>query len=299
MRKPAESTTLSRQRRGESFLLAEEFLWGWFPIVTLLTYQFVAPLWTMLITLAVTTCFFAGLMQVRGLWGELKRRRAWADLFWASFWITLLFILLFVGLARTTAGNSALILFMQVFFAFLYFNVFQGERLSRAHLAGVALMSAGAFLVLFPDDLRFNPGDLLVLLAAMSAPIGNRYQQRARRHVNATTLLFVRNLFALPFLLGLIWLFAVAPPAAADLAAIWWLLLINGVLLMGLSKIFWIEALHRLSITKISAMTALSPVFTMAFALPVLGEVPGFWQLCGIIPILAGGILLARPASPT
>ncbi|MDZ7641801.1 MAG: DMT family transporter [Desulfurivibrio sp.] len=293
-----DTSALRRQRRGEFFLLAEEFLWGWFPIITLLCYRVVAPLWAMVFTMSTAALFFAIIMQWRGLWGELARRGAWPDLIRAASLIMLLFILVFTGLSYTTAGNGALILFMQVFFAYLYFNVFQGEAMSRAHRAGVALMSLGALLVLFPDDTSLNPGDLLILLAAMLAPVANLYQQRARRQVRAITLLFFRNLFSLPFLLLLAWLFA-APPGGAELATVWWLLLINGMLLMGLSKIFWIEALHRLTITKVSAATALAPVFTMLFALPVLQEMPGGWQLAGMLPILLGGILITRPSGPS
>lgn len=281
------------QRQGEYFLLAEEVLWGWFPIVTLLCYRHVAPLWAMAMTILISTLAFALTCFWQEQWHELSRRSAWPDLAWASLCIALLFLLLFSGLSHTTAGNAALILFLQVFFAYLYFNLFQQEAMAPAHTAGVVLMGMGAFLVLFPGETALNRGDLLVLLAAMLAPVANRYQQRARRHVSATTLLFFRNLASLPLLFLLAWLFAPLP-TAADLAATWWLLAVNGILLMGLSKIFWIEGLHRLSITKMSALTALSPLFTMAFAYPVLGEVPGFRQIMGVLPILAGGVLITR-----
>src|SRR3989339_1148074 len=282
-----------RQRRGEGFLLAEELLWGWFPIVPLLSYRHLAPLWSMAIAIMFSPIFFSGLMARRHLWPELAQRGGWPDLAWASLFIMLLFILLFIGLSYTTAGNAALILFLQVFFSFCYFNLFKGEQMQPAHLAGVALMSAGALLVLFPDEAGFNRGDFLVLLAAMLAPAANHSQQRARAQVSAVTLLFVRNLTSLPVLFLLACLFAPLPGQAA-LKATWWLLLLNGLFLMGLSKIYWIEGLHRLPITKVSAMTALSPLFTMLFAYPVLGETPGFWQLAGVAPILIGGILITR-----
>jgi len=290
--KPA-ATVRHRQRRGETFLLAEELLWGWFPIVTLLTYRHLAPLWSMAIAILLSAIFFSGIMARRNLWPELARREGWPDLAWASLFIMLLFILLFIGLSYTTAGNAALILFLQVFFSFCYFNLFKGEQMQPAHLAGVALMSAGALLVLLPDRAGFNRGDFLVLLAAMLAPIANHYQQRSRARVSAVTLLFVRNLTSLPVLFLLAWLFAPLPDQAA-LKATWWLLLLNGLFLMGLSKIYWIEGLHRLPITKVSALTALSPLFTMLFAYPVLGETPGFWQLAGVAPILLGGVLITR-----
>lgn len=293
-RNPAavERPAINEQRRGEYFLLAEEFLWGWFPIVTLLTYQFLDPLWSMAITILLSSLFFGGIMARRRLWPELARREGWPDLAGASFFIMLLFILLFIGLSRTTAGNAALILFLQVFFTYFYFNLLKGEQMKRVHLAGMGLMSVGAILVLLPDEAGFNSGDLLVLLAAIIAPAANRYQQRARARVSAVTLLFVRNLSSLPVLFLLAWL--LAPLPGREALAAWWLLLLNGLFLMGLSKIYWIEGLHRLQITKVSAMTALSPLFTMIFAYPVLGEVPGTWQLVGVAPILIGGALITR-----
>jgi len=284
-----------RQRRGEYFLLVEEFLWGWFPIVTVLSYRHLAPLWAMAITMFVATLFFAGLMLKKSCLRELAQPKAWLDLAMASLLILLLFLLLFVGLARTTAGNAALILFLQVFFAFCYFNLGQKEKMGHDHLAGAAMMSFGALLILFPGSSGFNLGDIMVLLAAIIAPAANRYQQRARAWVGATSLLFVRNLASLPVVFLLAWLSGPAPDKTA-LAAAWWLLLANGLLLMGLSKLFWIEAIHRMSVTKASAMTALSPMFTLLFAYAVLGEVPGRLQLLGALPILLGGVLITRRA---
>ncbi|MGC9352171.1 MAG: EamA family transporter, partial [Sulfurovum sp.] len=61
------------------------------------------------------------------------------------------------------------------------------------------------------------------------------------------------------------------------------------------SKMLWIEALHRTSVTKVSAMMGLMPVFTLIFAYFYLGEVPEFRQVIGVIPVLIGGYLLTRP----
>jgi drug/metabolite transporter (DMT)-like permease len=61
------------------------------------------------------------------------------------------------------------------------------------------------------------------------------------------------------------------------------------------SKIMWIEALNRMSITKLSAMLALLPMMTLFFAYLYLGEVPEFRQMMGIIPVLVGGYLITKP----
>jgi drug/metabolite transporter (DMT)-like permease len=57
----------------------------------------------------------------------------------------------------------------------------------------------------------------------------------------------------------------------------------------------WIEALNRITITKLSAMLALMPMMTLFFAYLYLNEVPEFRQLVGIVPILIGGYLITKP----
>ena len=57
----------------------------------------------------------------------------------------------------------------------------------------------------------------------------------------------------------------------------------------------WIEALHRISITKVTAMLGLVPAMTLVFAYLYLNEVPGVRQTLGVIPILIGGYILTRP----
>ena len=64
-----------------------------------------------------------------------------------------------------------------------------------------------------------------------------------------------------------------------------------------LSKMLWIEALHRIGITKLSAMIALMPLFTLLFAYPVLHEAPSARQLLGTLPVLLGAFLITRPST--
>ncbi|MEA3523364.1 MAG: EamA family transporter, partial [Campylobacterota bacterium] len=72
-------------------------------------------------------------------------------------------------------------------------------------------------------------------------------------------------------------------------------ILIIGTVIYVISKIMWVEALHRISITKMSAMMGLVPMMTLFFAYFYLNEVPEFRQILGIIPILLGGYLLTKP----
>ena len=179
------------------------------------------------------------------------------------------------------------------FFSFIYFNLFGSEDFFTIHLIGALLMAGGAITILFPEELLFNKGDLLILLGAAIAPIANLYQKRARKQVSSETILAFRTLVALPVLFGLAAILEPIPKIHQVLNALPWLA-VSGLFIMGVSKIFWVETIHRISITKASAMGALIPVFTLLFAFLVLGEVPDFQQRLGIFPVLIGSFLITR-----
>lgn len=284
---------MTAQRSGELFVLAETLLWSWFPVVSILSYAYLPPLWSLTLAIGVAALFFAGVLTVKKRWKEVKASWRSMDIFLSAFFIALLYIFLFTGLEYTTAGNGAVILFLHVLFSYLFFNLWKKEAMDGVHKWGVALMSLGAVTILFPGTAAVNPGDGLVLLAAVCAPLANYFMQKARKAVSAETLLLVRSLLSLPFLIALA-LVLERPPEWEKAAGAVPYLLVNGVLLLGLSKILWIEAIHRISVTKAAAMTALGPAFTLAIAFWVLGETPGLWQLVGVVPVLAGGVLITR-----
>ncbi len=284
---------LPRERQGELLMLAETFTWSWFPIVTKIIYQHLSPIFTMFYSTLFAAIFFGAVVLGRGGWGRILQRRAIRPLLLTTFFINLLFVFLYLGLQSTSAANMAVILFLQLLFAYLYFNLFGPERFAAIHLCGAVMMGAGALTILFPGELSLNKGDMLVLAAAMIAPIANYWQKKARAFVRPTEILFVRYLLALPVLLPLAYWLSPGGGSSPRMVLPW--LLINGLVLFGVSKIFWIEAIHRISITKASAMTAFGPLFTIILAYLVLGDLPTLWQLIGAIPVLFGGLLITRP----
>ena len=286
---------LPRERQGELLMVAETFIWSWFPIITLIIYKHLSPLFTMFYTTLIAALFFGGFVFWRGGLGRILQRRAIRPLLLTTLFINLLFICVYLGLQYTSAANMAVILFLQLLFSYLYFNLFGSERFASIHRLGALLMGAGALIILFPGELYLNKGDMLVLAAAMIAPIANYYQKQARTFVKPSEILFVRYLLALPVLLALAQWFS--PDGKENVRAVLPWLLLNGLVLFGLSKIFWIEAIHRISITKASAMSAFGPLFTIILAYLVLGDEPTLQQLIGVIPVLIGGVLITRPGT--
>ncbi len=285
---------MTKEREGEILMVGLAILESWFPIFSIVAMSYIGALHTYTYSLFIALIFFIVIMFKRDRFKELKNKEAYKDLLLTSFWITSLFAFVFIGMRYTTAGNMAVIIFLQLLFSYLYFNLFGKEKMHTLHLWGAFIMGIGALIILIPDKLRFNKGDLLILVAAAIAPIANLYQKRAREFCSSETILGFRTFVGLPFIALMAWAFEPAVEYDAFVAALPSLLFI-GILIYVVSKIMWIEALHRTSITKLSAMLGLVPMMTLIFAYFYLHEVPELRQVLGIIPILVGGYLLTKP----
>ena len=285
---------MTRERQGESLMVGLSILEAWFPILSIVAMSYVGALHTYMYSLIIAFFFYMAIMYKRDRFKELKNSAAYKDLLLTTFWITFIFTLIFIGMQYTTAGNMAVIVFLQVGFSYLYFNVFGKDKMDTIHLIGAIIMAVGALIILFPADFAFNKGDWLILISAAAAPIVNLYQKRAREYCSAETILGFRTVVGFPFVALLAYVMEPSVTFEAFLSALPYLFLIASGIYVA-AKIMWIEALNRLSITKLSAMLALLPVFTLIFAYLYLNEVPELRQMMGIIPVLMGGYLITKP----
>ena len=285
---------MTKEREGELLMVGLTVLESWFPILSIVAMSYVGALHTYMYSLVIAFFFYMAIMYKRDRFKELKNRAAYKDLLLTTFWITFIFTLIFIGMRYTTAGNMAVIVFLQVLFSYLYFNVFGKDKMDTIHLIGALIMGIGALIILFPQDFEFNKGDWLILVSAAAAPIVNLYQKRARVYCSAETILGFRTVVGFPFVALLAYLLEPAVSYDNFMSALPYLFLIaTGVYVAA--KIMWIEALNRLAITKLSAMLALLPVMTLFFAYIYLDEVPELRQLVGIVPVLVGGYLITKP----
>ena len=284
---------MTKEREGEFLMLALAFIESWFPILSISAMAYVGALHTYVYSLVIALIFFVAIMYKKDKFKELKNQKAYKSLLLTSFWITLLFTLVFVGMRYTTAGNMAVIIFLQLLFAYFYFNVIGKEALDKLHLLGAIFMGLGALLILTPSDLIFNKGDFLILLGAAIAPFANFYQKQAREFCSSETILGFRTVAGLPFIALLAYMFEPSVTYENFKLALPYIAII-GTLIYVVSKIMWIEALHRISITKVSALMGLVPAMTLFFAYLFLHESPNVRELFGIIPLLYGGYLITR-----
>lgn len=292
----AHNMSHKNQHKGEAFALTLSVLEAHFPIFAFFTVTALGALYAYFYSLLIGTLLLIVWFIARGKLNELKRTDAYKDLALTSLFITSLFGLIFVALQTTSPSHVAIILFLQVLFSYLFLGRRPGETLSKAHLIGVVLMSAGAIIILFPNSLTLVLGDGLALLAAIIAPIANLFQKRARARVSSETILMTRNLIGLPF----IYLLAIsfeAQPSWQLIKTQWLWLFLTGFLIFFISKILWVEALHLLPITKVNALYAFSPLLTLVLAYFYLDEVPTWSQVLGGLPIIIGSYFITQKIS--
>lgn len=285
---------MKRERVGEILMLGSSLFESLFPILSIITIGLVGSFYSYLIALIIAFTLFLSLMIQKKLFYELKRKEAYHWLLAITITVTMIYALVFIGLKYTTAGNMAAIIFLQLFFSYLFFNIIGKEKIERIHALGAIIMAIGAIVILHPKELDFNKGDFIILMSAMLIPLANYFQKSARKYVSTITILFFRSLGSLPIILLFAFYFEPFPEKQQLFDAMPYLCLI-GFLVFFLSKILWVEALHRISVTKVSALTALIPMMTLGFAYIILGEVPSIIKLIGIVIIIIGGYLITLP----
>jgi len=286
--------TTQKERQGELFLLSSTFLWGIFPVITILSFSTLTPLISAGISTLVAALVFAAMLTARGRWSQFLIREAYKDILLATLLIgVMLYGLVFLGASKTSANNMAIILLLEIFFNQIVLGLWGKESMTRGQRVGSLLMVMGALIILFPGELKLNVGDLILVLACCVPPFGNYFMQQARRRVNSETIMFARSVIGGLILLSMGLMIEPTPKIEA-LSNSLWFLLINGILLLGVSKILWIEAIHRISISKASALTAVNPLVTMVFAYLLLSEIPTISQLLGFMPIALGIFLLTK-----
>ncbi len=279
---------------GHLLILLSALLWSAFPVVTRLTPQTLPPLLSAALCMLFAALFFAGMMTAKRTWSDLCVRQAWAPMLLTSLCIGILYFgIMFVALRHTTAGNASILSLMEVFFAFIIVGLLlRQETVTRRTAAGAFLMVMGAVTVLKPQPDALHIGDVLVVVATVFSPIGNVFAKRARMLVGSEVIMFVRSVLSGAVLLGFSLLTEhTASPTALSSALP--LLVLNGMLLFGVSKILWIEGIHRIPITTATPLTALMPASTLLLAWLLLGEPVQALQLAGLLPMAAGMLLLS------
>ena len=285
---------MNKERAGELFIFSEVATWGLFPVITVLSFKAVPSMISLALSTFFSSIFFLLIVLFRGKLHELKNILLWKYVLGIVLFIGVLFYAFyFWGLTKTTPGNAGLIGLFEIFTSYLLFNLIRKEHFSFESKIGAALMILGAIIVLAPNFSSVNFGDLFILIATFCAPLGNLFQQKAKTIASTEAILFLRSIIATPIIFLLAYAFE-QHLVMSEVKESFLFLILNGLIILGLSKMFWLEGIARISVTKANALGSLAPLFTLLAAWVFLHQAPTLWQITSLVPLFLGVLLLTN-----
>ena len=208
-----------------------------------------------------------------------------------------LYQLFFVhGVARTRAGNAALIVAAAPAFIALFARARGLERVRRLTLVGIALSVLGVGLVIAGSARPANGevtllGSTLVFFGVLCWSVYTIMLQPYTKRID------VIRLSAITMVGGAVPLLIASTPAliATDWSVVgrggWLALFYSSVISMGVAYFFWYRGLRVLGPTRTAVYANLQPIIALAVAWAFLGEIPTMFQSVGAATIVAGVFL--------
>lgn len=283
--------------RGEYFILSSALIEGLYPIVINAGTRSFPPILFAAVSVMLSALLFLVFVLRQGSFLRIFSRKALIPLCGVTLFVILIpYPLIYIGSSMSTGINTAILLQTEILFTFVFFTVFFGERASIQKILGALLVLFGAVSILFQDNFSFsNPGNFLILLAALFPPFGNYFAKKALQIVKPVDVLFFRYLLGGIFLLVFGFLFEGSYdwPTIARSDMIF-LLPLNAFLTLSLGKLFWYQGLQKLSVTRAISILFSYPAFSLVYAMIFLHEIPSSFQIIGFLFIMAGLVLLTQ-----
>ena len=200
------------------------------------------------------------------------------------------------GVARTRAGNAALIVAAAPAFIALFARARGLERVRRLTLVGIALSVLGVGLVIAGSARPANGevtllGSTLVFFGVLCWSVYTIMLQPYTKRID------VIRLSAITMVGGAVPLLIASTPAliATDWSIVgrggWLALFYSSIISMGVAYFFWYRGLRVLGPTRTAVYANLQPIIALAVAWAFLGEIPTIFQGVGAATIVAGVFL--------
>ena len=271
--------------------------WGFNQVATKLAIHDIPPLTQATIRSVVAALLIAGWCKLRGIAiferdGTLGAGLISGVLFAGEF------IMVYQGLAYTTATRGTLFLYLAPFFVVLGARiVLPVDRFSLAQWLGLALSFAGMALAFGLPTPAVDPrqmlGDLMMVAAALFwAATTLLTKASALNRVSAEKMMLYQLVISAPIMAAAAWLFGehiAQAPSALALGA----LAYQTIWVVSITFVIWYALVKRYSANRLSAFTFLAPLFGVAAGHLVLGE-PLTLAFAAAVALVAGGLVLVN-----
>jgi drug/metabolite transporter (DMT)-like permease len=186
-------------------------------------------------------------------------------------------VLTFSALSRIPASVNAVLVSTNIMLIALFSVIFLGESVTWPRALGIVGAFAGVALVTFNKGFALSGGlDLLgcgfSLLAAVSFAVytilGKRLVERNDPLI-VTSLALFSGAFLLTAFSGISLGFGGLRTAGQEA---WWLMILLGATMIGISYPVWFDRLKHLSASRASAFIYLTPVLAVILSFLILGE---------------------------
>ena len=221
--------------------------------------------------------------------------RDFAYMCWLGFLGAFLYyVLLYGAFARTSAAEGFLLAYTWPILISLLAVPLLGERFTPARLIAIVISFSGVVAIVTQGrmvELRVEnlAGNLLALCGALVFALFSIQGKRANYNVTVAAFVYfcaalICSAVAILFSGGL----------ALPSTAVWGWLIYNGLLVNGLSYVFWFKALEHGDTFIVSNLLYLTPAISLLFVLLLLDEPVHASAVSGLVLIIAGILFQSR-----
>ncbi len=271
--------------------------WGFNQVAVKLAIHDIPPLIQGAIRSGVATLLVAGWCKLRGI-PLFNNDSTLKPGLMAGFFFGIEFVLIYQGLAYTTATRAVLFLYLAPFFVVLGARVFlPADKFSLWQWLGLALSFAGmmvAFGLPTPAlDPRQTLGDIMMVVAAMFWAATTLTIKASK--LNGTSpekVMLYQLIVSAPMMALAAWIGGETMTHFPDHQSIAWLAY-QTVWVVSVTFVVWFWIIKNYSANRVSAFSFLTPLFGVAAGHLVMGD-PLTLAFIAAVALVAGGLMLVN-----
>jgi drug/metabolite transporter (DMT)-like permease len=208
------------------------------------------------------------------------------------------YVLFYIGLSYSTGIQGSIIAGTTSFFQILLAHfLYPDDRMNRLKVAGLMIGFTGVIFANWPSgdyEVSFGIGEILLMLAMLAGAYGNIL---AREGSSKMEVIYLTSYQMILGSLGLVAIGAFSvglAPFHFDLKSA--LMLIYLAFLSAAGFILWNNVMKYNQVGKVSLYLFLVPVFGVILSSMLLGENLHYFVVAGLVFVVAGIVLVNRPA---
>ena len=267
-----------------------------FPIFSFFIMKEVPTLWVITFSVWVAMCFWLIIFFKKKLFRQYQNKEILIPTFLSALFLWMGSALYFFWIKYSSPSIAAILLLLQIFIAFIVFNIFWKESYNIKQVVWATLMLVWAVVTLYDWNWNFiNIWAWIMVIAGIAWVIWNYYTKEASlKWANPFFLLMNRHILMLTVTCILALTFVWKPNLIIIKENFIWVFLIWFLVLL-LWKSLWIMSLKNLSsFVAISAESTIIPLLVIVFSFFILNDIPSIQELIWFIPILIWALLLMK-----